>query len=221
MATETIDSEEIPSDEDEAEQSVTDLVAQLGRELAALAFYESRLTARRHEPELRRAGRDAGAALGVVAALLTAFVLANTAALLGLSTFMAAWLAALALTVAWAAVGSLLALALWIRAKRVAKGEPGTVEEARDRAEEAVRATLEELSKAITKEIAVAAIPSADGIVDVGEDLIESADDIVDAVTDELPGGGVVNQVWDIFLAPGRLGIRVATTVLKRGGSGG
>jgi hypothetical protein len=69
----------------------------------------------------------------------------------------------------------------------------------------------------ITKEIALAAVPTAGGIVDLGDDLIEGADDIVDAITDELPGGGVVNQVWDVVLAPGRFGIRVATTVLKRG----
>jgi hypothetical protein len=68
----------------------------------------------------------------------------------------------------------------------------------------------------ITKEIALAAVPTAGGLAEFGEDLIEGADDIVDAVTDELPGGGVVNQVWDVVLAPGRFGIRVATTVLKR-----
>jgi hypothetical protein len=26
----------------------------------------------------------------------------------------------------------------------------------------------------------------------------------------------VVNQIWDVVLMPGRLGVRVATTVLKR-----
>jgi hypothetical protein len=31
---------------------------------------------------------------------------------------------------------------------------------------------------------------------------------------------GVVNQIWDVALMPGRLGIRVATTVLKRDQSG-
>ena len=60
-------------------------------------------------------------------------------------------------------------------------------------------------------------MPTAGGIAELGEDLIEGADEIVDAVTEELPGGGVVNQVWDVFLAPGRFGLRVATTVLKRG----
>jgi Putative Actinobacterial Holin-X, holin superfamily III len=218
---ETTDAVVDSPEEGEAEESVTDLLAQLGRDIAALVFYESRLTAARHEPELRRAARDVAASAGVVVSFLTVFLLANTAALLGLATVVSAWLAALVLAAAWAFLGIVLALALWVRAKRLSRGGPETVEEARDQAEEAVRATLEQLSKAITKEIALAAVPMAGDFVDVGGDLIESADEIVDAITDELPGGGVVNQVWDIALAPGRFGIRVATTVLKRGDSGG
>jgi hypothetical protein len=73
---------------------------------------------------------------------------------------------------------------------------------------------------ALTKEIAIAAVPMAGGVVDAGEDLLEAADDIVDSVTGDLPAGGVVNQVWDVVLAPSRFGFRVATTVLKRGDSG-
>jgi hypothetical protein len=55
------------------------------------------------------------------------------------------------------------------------------------------------------------------GVVDVGDDLIEASDDIVEAIAEDLPGGGVVNQMWDVVLMPGRFGLRVATTVLKRG----
>ena len=40
--------------------------------------------------------------------------------------------------------------------------------------------------------------------------------EFVEEIVEDLPGGGVVNQVWDVVLAPGRFGIRVATTVLKR-----
>jgi Putative Actinobacterial Holin-X, holin superfamily III len=218
VAEETTDS--VAASPEEAEESVTDLLEQLGRDLAALVFYESRLVASRNKRRLRRAARDVVAALGAVAALLTAFVLANTSALLGLSTVVAGWLAALVLAAAWTAVGALLALALWARARRVAERGTETVEEARDRAEEAVRATLERLAPAITKEIALAAVPSADGIAELGGDLIEGADEIVDSITEELPGGGVVNQVWDVVLAPGRFGVRVATTVLKRGEPG-
>jgi hypothetical protein len=153
----------------------------------------------------------------VGAAFLTVFVLANTAALLALATVMADWLAALVLAAVWTAIGALLALALWVRARRLAGGGDETLEEARERAEQQVRTTLELLSPAITREIALAAVPTAGGIVDMGEDLMEGADDIVDSITEEFPGGGAVNQVWDIVLAPGRFGFRVATTVLKRG----
>jgi Putative Actinobacterial Holin-X, holin superfamily III len=206
-----------PEEEDEAEDSVTELLEQLGRELAALVFYESRLAAARHKPELRRAGRDVVTALAVLAAFLTAFVLATTSALLALSNVMPGWLAALLLASAWTVVGLVLALILWARVRRAGQKEGETLEEASERAEQAVRATLERLGPVITKEIALAAVPTAGGLAEFGEDLIEGADDIVDAVTDELPGGGVVNQVWDVVLAPGRFGIRVATTVLKRG----
>jgi Putative Actinobacterial Holin-X, holin superfamily III len=213
VADETTDAEVAP-DEGEAGESLTDLLGQLGRDAAALAFYESRLTAARHEAELRRAGRDVVTALVAVTASLTAFVLGNTAALLALATVMDAWLAALLLTAAWAAVGVVLALMLLRRIRRAGAGE--SVPEARDRAEAAVRADLERLAPAITQEIALAAVPTADGIVDVGEDLIEGADDLVESMVEELPGAGVVNQVWDVVLAPGRFGIRIATTVLKR-----
>lgn len=220
MAEEPTDSVVESPEEDEAEESVTDLLGQLGRDVAALVFYESRLVAERHQPELRRAGRDAVAGVAVVAAFLTVFVLANTAALLALATVMAGWLAALVLAAVWTAIGAVLALALWVRARRLGGGGDETLEEARERAEQQVRATLERLSPAVTREIALAAVPTADGFVDMGEDLIESADDIVDSITDDLPGGGAVNQVWDIVLAPGRFGIRVATTVLRRGQPG-
>jgi hypothetical protein len=214
---ETTDAEVEP-EEGEAEESLTDLLGQLSIELATLVFYESRIVAARNQRVVRRAVREVVVATGVVAALLTAFVLANTAIVLGLATAMEPWLAALVLAAVWTGVALVLGLALWIRARRAAGGE--TIEEARDRAEQAVRATLERLAPAITKEIALAAVPTADGIVDVGEDLLEGADDLVESLTEELPAGGVVNQVWDVVLAPGRFGIRVATTVLKRGQNG-
>lgn len=205
--------------EDEAEESVTDLLAQLGRDGAALAYYESRLTARRHEQEIRHTVRDVVTAAVALTAFLAAFVLVNTAAVLALATAVDPWLAALIVAAAWALLGIVLALVLLARARRAAKGDPRTLEEARDQSEQAVRATLERLSVALTKEIAIAAVPMAGGVVGAGEDLLESADDIVDAVTDDIPGGGVVNQVWDVVLAPSRFGFRVATTVFKRSDS--
>ena len=82
-----------------------------------------------------------------------------------------------------------------------------------------MRDTLERLSPVVTREIALAAVPNvAGGMVDAGGDLIEGADEIVEALTEGVPGGSVVNQMWDVVLMPGRLGVRVATTVLRRGG---
>jgi hypothetical protein len=218
---ETNDSVVASPEEDEAEESISELLERLGRDLAALVFYEGRLVASRNKRQLQQAGLGAVAVLAAAAALLTAFVLANTAALLGLAAVMEDWLAALVLAAAWTAVAGLLALALWLRAKGAVREEGETVEEARERAEQAVRATLERLAPTITKEIALAAVPTADGVVDFGEDLIEDAEELVEDIVEDLPGGGVVNQVWDVVLAPGRFGIRVATTVLRRSEPGG
>ena len=41
-------------------------------------------------------------------------------------------------------------------------------------------------------------------------------DDMVEGIVDDLPGGSVMNQMWDVVLMPGRFGVRIATTVLKR-----
>ena len=156
----------------------------------------------------------------VALAFLTAFALANAAAVRGLSEVLPDWLAPLVLAAAWVAVGVVLALYLRARAKRLGAVTGKSAEEARAEAEQAVRQTLERLAPALSREIALAAVPMASGmasgVVDAGEELIEDADEIVDAITENMPGGGVVNQVWDFVLMPGRLGVRVATTVLKR-----
>ncbi len=188
MTEETSDPE-VASEED-VEESITELLEQLGKDLAALVYYESRLAAERNKAQIRQVAGGVAAALAALAALLTAFVLANTAALLGLATVMDAWLAALILAAAWTAVGVVVALMLRARVKRAEKGEGETLEEASERAEQAVRATLEKLGPTITKEIALAAVPTAGGIAEFGEDLIEGVDDIVDDLADEIPGGG-------------------------------
>jgi hypothetical protein len=202
------------------EQSATELLEQLAREVSALALCEARLAAARHRAELRRAGRDAAAALLAAVALLAAFVFANAAALYGLSTVMADWAAALLLAGAWAVVGVVLALLLRVRVRRASGWDAENGELARAEAEQAVRETLGRLAPVVSKEIALAAVPAAGdiagGLVDAGDELIDSADEIVDAITDDLPAGGVVNQIWDVVLIPGRIGIRVATTVLRR-----
>jgi hypothetical protein len=67
--------------------------------------------------------------------------------------------------------------------------------------------------------VAVAGDMAGD-VVEAGGNLLETSDELVEAITEDLPGGGVVNQVWGVVLIPGRFGVKVATTVLRRGGSG-
>jgi hypothetical protein len=227
---------EAPSDEEAVEPdengSVTELLTQLGRDVSVLAFCEAHLAASRNMPEVRRAARDVAAALLAGIAFLTAFVFANVAGMLALTEVMPSWLAALVLSLAWLGIGAAVALALMVRAGHVTgwkwwriftagpEESLKDLEQARADAEQAVLATLERLAPAITVEIASAAMPVAAGAVsgalDVGGDLIEASDDMVEAIAEDLPGGGVVNQMWDVVLMPGRFGLRVATTVLKR-----
>jgi len=167
-----------------------------------------------------------------VVALATAFVFANVAAFAGLSTAVSGWVAALVLCAVWIVVGVSLLLALLVRAGhatgwkwwRVFKAGPAEAAkdlgQARADAEQAVLDTLEQLAPAITIEIATAAVANAgdmaEGMLDVGGDLIETSDEMVEALAEDLPGGGVVNQMWDVALMPGRYGLKVVTTVLKR-----
>jgi hypothetical protein len=224
-----------PTGQDES-ASVTELLVQLGRDLSGLALCEAQLQGSRNMPEVRRAARDFAAALLVVVALAAAFVFANVAAFEGLSTVVSEWVAALVLCAVWIAVGVSLLIALLIRAGhatgwkwwRVFRTGPtestGDLEQARADAEQAVLDTLERLAPAITIEIARAAVANAgdraedmaEGVLDVGGDLLETSDEIAEAIAEDLPGGGVVNQMWDVALMPGRYGLKVVTTVLKR-----
>ncbi|HEY7605115.1 MAG TPA: phage holin family protein [Gaiellaceae bacterium] len=220
---ETAEPADASAAEDGTEQSLTELLEQLGRRLSALLYYESRLAALQHRPQIRREARNLGALGFVVLAFLTAFTLANVAAVRALSGPLPDWLAPLLLAVPWVVVAGLVARSLRARLARHAL-DAQDAEAARAEARDAVRATLEQIAPVLSREIALSAVPiagdMADGAVEVAAELIESADDVVDAITDEVPGGSVVNQMWDVVLMPGRLGIRVATTVLGRGNSG-
>jgi len=219
--------------EPDEDTSVTELLIQLGGDVSVLAFCEAQLAASRNMPEVRRAARDIAAALVAGIAFLTAFVFVNVAAMLALATVMPSWLAALILFLVWLLIGAAVAIALMVRAGHVTgwkwwriftagpEESLKDLERARAEAEEAVLATLQRLAPAVTVEIAAAAVPVAagavGGVVDVGSDLLEASDDMVEAIAEDLPGGGRVNQMWDVVLMPGRFGVRVATTVLKRG----
>ena len=213
-------------------QSVNELLVQLGRDVSVLVFCEAQLATSRNMPEVRRAASDIAGALVAAIAFLAAFVFANVAALQALSTVLSGWLAALVLSAAWIVLGASLLLALMVRAGHVtgwkwwrvfSAGPEETLkelEQARADAEQAVRDTLERLAPAISIEIATAAVPiagdMASDVVDAGQDILETSDEMVEGIAEDLPGGGVVNQMWDVVLMPGRFGLKVATTVLKR-----
>lgn len=217
---------------DESPPSITELLIQLGRDVSVLAFLESQLSAARHLPEARRTARDITGALVAVLAFLTAFAFANVAAESALRSAVSPGLSALILCAVWLALGASLTLALMVRAGhvtgwrwwRVFRAGPEEsledLERARTDAEQAVYETLTRLAPAMTIEIASASVAVAgdvaDGVLDAGEDILETSDQIVEAIAEELPGGGVINQMWDVALAPGRLGVKVATTVLRR-----
>jgi len=237
----TVESTAAPPGEDEPAEreetrSVTELLAELGRNVSVLAFCEAQLAVVRNLPEVRRAARDIAGALAAAVALLTAFVFANVAAFQGLSTVVSGWLAALVLGAAWIVLGVSLVLALMVRAGHVSgwrwwrifsagrEEAVADLEHALADAKQAVLDTLERLAPAISIEIASASVAAAgdmaDDVVDAGQDILEASDDLVEGIADDLPAGSVVNQIWDVVLMPGRFGLKVATTVLKRGEPG-
>jgi hypothetical protein len=107
---------------------------------------------------------------------------------------------------------------------------------ARDLAEQAVRETFERLAPELSKETVVAVVPLASAVaaevagdvaaevegdaagevVDVGRDLLEGSEDLVERMVEDVPGGGIIDQVWNVALMPGRAGIRIVATVLRR-----
>jgi hypothetical protein len=238
VVAETVDEVEASSAEgEEATEpkapSVTELLVQLGRDVSILVFLESQLAASRNLPEVRRASRDIAGALIAALAFLTAFAFANVAAFGALrAAEVSESIAALILCAAWLALGAAVTLALMIRAGhvtgwkwwRVFRAGPEEsledLEKARANAEQAVRDTLGQLAPAMTIEIASASVSVAGDVagdvVDAGSDILETSDQIVEAIAEELPGGSVVNQMWDVVLAPGRFGVKAATTVFRR-----
>jgi hypothetical protein len=217
------------------DRSVTELFEQLGFELSELSMSEGRLEAARNLPEVRRSARDLSGALIVIVAALTGFAFLNVAAVDGLSSSMSSGLAALVLAALWLAVASVLLFGFMARARRwllwiVLKVPPTTeaideLERRRDAAGRAARSTLEQLGPALAVQIALAAVPKAGevaddvatGVVEVADTVLEVSDETVEVLAEQIPGGGMANQVWDVALMPGRLGVRVATTVLRRG----
>jgi hypothetical protein len=213
------------------DESVADLVEELGRDAGTLVLWEAALASSRRVPELRRAAVVAAAAVVVVLAFAAAFALANWAAVSGLSALMPTWLAALVLAAGWAAVGVAILVVLLTRVERASGIEwwrmvgehrdevTAALQGSRDEAEQALRDTIDRLAGAIAGAAADQIVdvlnPLGDAAADVGENLLEMSEDVVEALEEQLPSGGAVGQVIDVVLFPGRLGLRIATTVLK------
>jgi hypothetical protein len=59
-------------------------------------------------------------------------------------------------------------------------------------------------------------VPIAGGLVDAGENMLESTREEFEELVEQVPEGRSAGQMIDLVLLPGRIGIRVATAVLQR-----
>jgi uncharacterized membrane protein YqjE len=114
--------------DDLRDNSIGDLLKQLSEETSTLVKQELALARAELEQQGKRAGKGAGMLGGAgVAGLL--FLGALTATVIGvLDTFMAFWLAALIVTLIWAAVAGVLALQGKNEIKQATPPVPQTVE---------------------------------------------------------------------------------------------
>jgi len=222
----------VAAGEENDRQPVAEVAEEVGRDAATLALRRAQLELAEQAPEVRRVAFDLAAAAICGLALLTAFVFGNWAVASALSSSLPGWQAPLVLAAAWAAIG-LVAAGLLERRKHLLGGlladRTDTMRRRRAALEEAeheLRYTLGRLSDAIAQaaedRIAAAILPLAGGMVEVGEgmveatdDVLEAADEITDVVEETVPGGVVVNRAFDVALAPGRFGIRVARSAFK------
>ena len=227
MTGEPVEADEIPAEEDgDDQQSLMELVERFARDSSVLMLREAELAGARHETDVRRAGRDASAAAIAAVALGTAFLLANWAAVRGLSGSLSGWRAPLLLAAVWLVVGVAVAAVPLSRVRHLLSCPSPSIEErerGRDDAAQRLRESLEQLggglADAAQARMVSAMVPSADGVLETGEDVLQASEELLDDMVDSVPGGSVVGQVIDFALIPGRYGVRVATTVLKGGSS--
>ena len=211
-----------------AEEPVSELIERAGRAAGVLALREAQLAAVRHGPQLRRAALDVAVALGVALAFLSAFVLANWAAVSALSGPLPRWAAPLLLAAAWIVIGiGLLVVALhradrgfgW-RQRRSLRGAVEQAinarERARDEAWHGMRESLERLTGEVEHEAAaLAAVPVARGAVSAGEHVFDQIHEFTDDLEEAFPAGGVISWVADTALLPARYFVSVARAALE------
>jgi len=211
-----------------ADEPVSELIEQAGRAAGVLALREAQLAALRHGSQLRRAALDVAVALGVALAFVSAFVLANWAAVSALSGPLPGWAAPLLLATAWIVIGIGLLVVVLHRGDRVfdwrqrrllgaaVEQRISARERARDDAWQGMRKSLERLTGEVVHEAAVlAVVPVARGAVSAGEHIIDQIDEITDDLGEAVPGGGVINWVADTALLPARYFVSVARAALE------
>jgi hypothetical protein len=211
-----------------AEEPLSALIERAGRAAGLLALREAQLAAVRQGPQVRRAAPGVAVALGVVLAFLTAFGLANWAAVNALSGPLPGWAAPLLLAAVWGVTGiGLLVLVLnragwvfnWQQRRLLGAAVEQRIsarERARDDAWQGMRASLERLAGGVEHEAAVlAVVPAARGVVNAGEHILDQIDEVTDDLEEALPGGGVINWVADTALLPARYFVSVARTALE------
>jgi hypothetical protein len=211
-----------------ADEPVSELIEQAGCAAGLLALRVAQLAAVRHGPQLRRAALDVAVALGTVLAFLTAFVLANWAAVSALTGPLPGPAAPLILAAAWILIGIGLLVFVLNRGGRVfdwrhlqmlgadVEQRISARERARDDARQRMRESLERLISEMGNEAAVqAVVPVTRGVVSVGEHIIDQIDEITDDLEEALPGGGVINRVADTALFPARFFVSVARAALE------
>lgn len=214
-------------------------LAEFRLHLADCVRLEAQLAAASRAPRLRRGGVQALGAVAIGLALMTAFVLINLAILLALALALPAWTAALILAAAW------IAVALVTAAVVARHGSPlgGVLRRRPAESADELRAARNLAWQTLQRDLQRMAPPSTDRAIDlatpiatelatriatavvedvvddaegIGRELIDESEEIVEDLAEDVPGAGIANTVWDLALLPGRTGVRMVTTVLKR-----
>jgi hypothetical protein len=191
------------------EKTAEELLGELAHDLSMLVRSELEVAAAERGPWLHRIAVELAASLGAALALLLALGAASLAAVEALRLVLPAWLAALAVAMAWAGITALLLRVdhprrLWRRLRQQTYEQTmARAYEDRSAAEADVRATAERLSHAISAEMrereARAVIAGEQRLISTGERDAEV----------------VLKELMSILAAPGRAGVNLLERLLE------
>ena len=213
------------------------------RHLAEFVRVEVQVEAAARAPELRRTATAALGGLACALALGATLVFINVAVLLALATLVPGWAAALILAGAWlvvagiaAAIAATQAAPLLARVRGDESGSPERLQAARDRAWQDLQADIAALTPPLAERAIAIIAPIAarvaarmaiemasdladdvtDEVEDVGHEMVEESEEMIEDLAEAVPAASIANAVRDLALLPGRTGVRMVTTVLKR-----